>query len=86
MITLCFLGGMVAVGIAYPLQKMVASVGSLEQNTFLLLLVWAAIEECAKLLMFVLVAYYSVDFDEPVDALIYLITIALGFSDRKSVV
>ncbi len=80
MITLSFLAGMVAVGIAYPLQKIVVSFIDIEQNTFLLLLIWAAIEECAKLLMFILVAYRSSDFDEPMDALIYLITVALGFS------
>jgi RsiW-degrading membrane proteinase PrsW (M82 family) len=80
MITLSFLAGMVAVGIAYPLQKIVVSFIDIEQNTFLLLLIWAAIEELAKLLMFILVAYRSSDFDEPMDALIYLITVALGFS------
>ncbi len=80
MITLSFLAGMVAVGIAYPLQKFVVGFIDIEQNTFILLLLWAAIEECAKLLMFVLVAYHSIDFDEPMDAVIYLITVALGFS------
>lgn len=80
MVTLSFLAGMVAVGIAYPLQKFVVSFIDMEGNTLLLLLIWAAIEECAKLLMFMLVAYRSSDFDEPMDALIYLITVALGFS------
>ena len=80
MITLSFLGGMVAVGLAYPLQKFVVSFIPIEENTFLLLFLWAAIEEVAKLLMFFLIAYRSADFDEPMDALIYLITVALGFS------
>jgi RsiW-degrading membrane proteinase PrsW (M82 family) len=80
MITLAFLGGMVAVGIAYPLQKLVVSYVGIEENTFVLLLLWAAIEEIAKLCMFLLVSYRSVDFDEPMDGVIYLVTVSLGFS------
>jgi len=80
MITLSFLAGMVAVGIAYPLQKFVVSFIDIEQNTLLLLFLWAFIEEAAKLLMFLLAAYRSADFDEPMDAVIYLITVSLGFS------
>lgn len=80
MVTLTFLAGMVAVGIAYPLQKFVVHFVNIEENTLLLLFLWALIEECAKIFMFLLVAYRSSDFDEPMDAVIYLITISLGFS------
>jgi protease PrsW len=80
MITLAFLGGMLAVGIAYPLQKLVVGFTGIEEHTFSLLLIWAAIEEVAKLFMFFLVSYRSVDFDEPMDAVIYLVTVSLGFS------
>jgi RsiW-degrading membrane proteinase PrsW (M82 family) len=80
MITLSFLAGMVAVGIAYPLQKLVVRYVNIDENTFTLLFLWAAIEEIAKLLMFFLVVYKSRDFDEPMDAVIYLVTISLGFS------
>ena len=46
----------------------------------MLLLVWAAIEELVKFSAISLVALRSVYFDEPVDALIYMITVALGFA------
>lgn len=81
-IALCFLGGMAAIFIVYPLQK--ASYSGLGLSTYTLT-IWAAIEELAKYLVAGIIAFRSKDFDEPVDALIYMITAALGFSALENV-
>lgn len=45
----------------------------------------AAIEELAKYLFAYVVALRTIDYDEPVDAMIYLITTALGFSAFENI-
>ncbi|MDB5259377.1 MAG: hypothetical protein JWO73_585 [Candidatus Taylorbacteria bacterium] len=42
--------------------------------------IFAAIEEMAKFLAAYIVAFHAIEMDEPVDAMIYLITVALGFA------
>ncbi len=42
--------------------------------------IFAAIEEGAKFLAAYIVAFHAIDMDEPIDAMIYLITVALGFA------
>lgn len=91
-VALCFIAGMLAVLIVISPEKFVAqSLGfngdfySFFQNASVLTKIklfvsWSTIEELAKYFMFILVAFKSKDFDEPVDALIYTITVALGFS------
>ncbi len=65
---------------------MVAAALWLEQNAqhywsgTTLLLAWAAIEECLKFGAAYLVALRTRVFDEPLDAVVYMITVALGFS------
>lgn len=47
---------------------------------------WAAfIEEIVKFLAVFLIAVYSVDFDEPIDAMIYMITAGLGFAALENI-
>lgn len=77
LIALSFLGGMIGVLIAYPLEKIAFSLFSEET---ILLFIWAFIEEVIKYGSIALVAFKSRFFDEPVDALIYMITVALGFA------
>jgi protease PrsW len=73
-----FLGGMVAVAIVYPLEHMASQYfGGINSST---IFSWALIEEFAKYFMIALIALHSKDFDEPTDAMIYLITTALGFA------
>ncbi len=80
LIIAAFLIGMVAVAIVIPFQKIAATMlfGTP------LVLAWAAIEEVIKFLL----AYFTVlahkANDEPVDALIYVITIALGFAAAEN--
>lgn len=45
-----------------------------------LFLAWAAVEEVFKYLAAVLVAFWHKAADEPIDAIIYMITVALGFA------
>jgi len=80
LIVAAFLVGMVAVATVIPLQKlaMVFFSGTA------MVLVWAAIEEIVKFGL----AYFTVlshkAYDEPVDALIYMITVALGFAAAEN--
>lgn len=73
-----FLAGMLAVLIAYPLEQFVFTATGL--GGLSLLLAWAIIEEVLKYGAILFVALRTVHFDEPIDALIYMITVALGFA------
>ena len=46
----------------------------------------AFIEECAKYLVALIVYYRNREFDEPVDAMIYLIVVALGFAASENII
>lgn len=72
-----FLVGMVAVIIAIPLQKIVLSFApSLEYQY----IAWASIEEILKFLAAGIIAFSMKEFDEPIDPVMYLITVAVGFA------
>lgn len=77
MILLSFIAGMIGVAVVFPMEKIAAYI---LVDGPMLLLVWAAIEELVKFAAISLVALRSVYFDEPVDALVYMITVALGFA------
>ncbi|HEU5114689.1 MAG TPA: PrsW family glutamic-type intramembrane protease [Candidatus Paceibacterota bacterium] len=76
-IMLAFLGGMVAVALVYFPEK---AISAYTNNQNVVLFVWALLEEAAKLFMAWLFALRTRDYDEPIDALEYLITVALGFA------
>ena len=78
LLILTFLVGMLATACAYPIEKYIASHISASDRTYLFL--WAATEETLKFLAIYIVALRSKYFDEPIDAVIYFITIALGFA------
>ena len=69
--------GMIAVPLVLPFQKWAVDVIT---NQSLLLIVWAAIEESMKLVVAYLFILRKAAVDEPLDPLIYLITVALGFA------
>ena len=82
LLILSFLVGMLATAIAYPTEQYIMKhfdVGSVG-----LLFLWAATEEMLKFTGIYLVALRSKYFDEPIDAVIYLITIALGFASLEN--
>lgn len=72
-----FLGGMIAVPLVIPFQKIVSQHFTDRSTTYLL---WAAIEELMKFAAAYFFALRTKALDEPVDAIIYMITVALGFA------
>lgn len=89
---LTFLGGMMMAVVALFLEQIAQFVikgvmGYIfpSLTLFVLLFVWAAIEEIAKYAAARKIAFRLPCFDEPVDALIYLITAALGFAALENV-
>lgn len=82
---LSFIVGMIATALAYPTEKYVAEM--MFENGFAvgadkitLLFLWALVEEVLKYGAIFFVALRSKFFDEPIDAVIYFITVALGFA------
>ncbi len=78
LVILSFLVGMLATACAYPIEKHIAT--NVAASDAVLLLCWAVTEETLKFLGIYIIALRSKYFDEPIDAVIYLITIALGFA------
>lgn len=78
LIMLAFLVGMLATAIAFPIEKFI--VEHVATDNVSLLFLWAVVEECLKFIGIFFVAIRTKYFDEPIDAVMYLITIALGFA------
>lgn len=78
LLMLAFLVGMLATALAYPIEKFIAN--NVQVGDLGLLTLWAITEEVLKYIGIYIVALRSKYFDEPIDAVIYFITIALGFS------
>ncbi len=78
MITLSFLGGMLAVVFVLPLEQLVYNYFS--GHNFISFTLWAATEEVFKFLLVYFIALQNRAItNEPVDDIIYLIISALGF-------
>lgn len=71
-----FIAGVLIVPLVLPLQKFAMESYS-GQN---LIVVWVLIEEVLKFSAALIVVLWNRAVDEPIDAIIYMITIALGFS------
>jgi RsiW-degrading membrane proteinase PrsW (M82 family) len=76
-----FFSGMIAVGGALILEYLV----SLYFGGIIMLLLWAFTEEILKYLAAWKAALVKPSFDEPIDALVYLITAALGFAALENI-
>ncbi len=72
-----FLGGMAAVILVIPFQKGIQAIFPGFGTTTLFL--WASIEEIFKFAAAYFIAIHTVDDNEPIDAMVYMITAALGF-------
>lgn len=83
LLTISFLAGMAGVLVVFPLEKL--AYDNLSTKLLPLIISWAFIEEFIKYLSLYYVDLKSRYFDEPVDALIYIITIALGFAALENV-
>lgn len=78
MVTLAFIGGMLAVPVVLYFQKLVYD--QVQDNQILSFTLWAAIEEIFKFVFVYFIALRNKKVaDEPVDDIIYLIISALGF-------
>ncbi len=84
-LTLSFLGGMVAVLFALPIQRLIYDllssfgVSCFTPQDILCFSLWAAIEEIVKFVFVYFIALQRKTTDEPIDDIIYLIVSALGF-------
>ncbi len=79
---ICFIVGAASVLFATLIQ---GGVRELMADTPARVVVFAGIEEVLKFFVFYMVAYRSDFNDEPVDASIYLITVALGFAALENI-
>lgn len=76
LIAIAFIAGMTVVPIALPLQR--AAIEVYIGNN--LILVWVIIEELLKYAIALVLIFWNRDVDEPVDMVIYMIVVALGFA------
>jgi protease PrsW len=77
LILLAFGAGMAGVIVVLPFQGFAANMVPMG---FLLILIWAAIEEIAKFGLAWIAVLQRSAVDEPIDVPVYMITVALGFS------
>ena len=76
LIAATFIAGMMVVPVALPLQK--AAIELYDGTN--VIFIWVIIEEVLKYTAALLVIFWNKAVDEPIDYIIYMITIALGFA------
>jgi len=76
LIAITFIAGMAVVPMALPLQRLAID---LFPDTNVMIM-WVIIEELLKYAVALAVVFWNRDVDEPIDMVIYLIVIALGFA------
>ncbi|MBP9772051.1 MAG: PrsW family intramembrane metalloprotease [Candidatus Pacebacteria bacterium] len=81
LLLISFVLGMCAVPLVIPLEKLISHATTLP---FLVFLGWSAAEEICKYLAAYFGGMHTKAEDEPVDAMIYLITAALGFAAAEN--
>lgn len=91
MIIRAFIFGMIAVPLALPFEQAAQNsfcAGiqnvSLCSNGILVIFLWAASEELLKFVVAFFSALDTKEYDEPIDAVIYLLTVALGFAAMEN--
>jgi len=77
LIALAFFAGMVTVAIVIPIQKFVVVYLT---SQALIFTAWSAIEEVMKYFAARITVLWRRDDDEPIDPVIYMVTVALGFA------
>jgi len=85
-----FVSGMLAIPVALLAQMgwqivVKTFVGADAMTSLSILVGFAFVEELAKYLLVMLVIFWRADFDEPVDAMVYLIAASLGFAAFENV-
>ncbi len=76
LIALAFIGGMMVVPLALPLQKLAIDTYTGDN----LVAIWVIIEEVLKYAIALIMILWNRAVDEPIDVIIYMVTIALGFA------
>ena len=77
LIALAFLAGMLTVAITIPIQKFAAT---FIVGTTYIFIAWSFIEEILKYLVARFTLFWRKDVDEPIDMVMYMVTLALGFA------
>ena len=80
LIIISFIAGMAVVPLALPLQKLAIDLYSPDN----VMLVWAIVEEALKYAAALLAIFWNKAVDEPIDFVIYMIAIALGFASLEN--
>ena len=83
LITITFLGGFIAVLLALSAEKIIED--NILVSSSIIIILWSATEEIIKYLASYITALRRREMDEPVDAMIYLMTTALGFAAFENV-
>ncbi len=81
LIILAFVSGMIAVPLVIPFQKWAVT----PDNQLMEFFLWASIEELFKLGAAYVAVLWRKEDDEPIDPLIYMVTVALGFAALENV-
>lgn len=76
LIAITFIAGMAVVPITLPLQKFALELYSGAN----VMLVWVILEELLKYAVALIVIFWNREVDEPIDMIIYMVVIALGFA------
>ncbi len=76
LIAITFIAGMAVVPLALPLQKYAIDLYSGRD----LVLIWVIIEEVLKYAVALVIILWNKAVDEPIDTVIYMVTLALGFA------
>jgi protease PrsW len=81
LIALAFVAGMISVAVAVPIEKFVQ--GFLVSTT-VIFTAWSIIEELLKYLFAYATVLRRAEDDEPIDPVIYMVTVALGFAAAEN--
>lgn len=91
LIALAFFAGMITVAVVIPIQKVTAAyiqdsyfwIGVVSANT-LIFTAWSIIEEVCKFIAASVTVLRRREDDEPIDPVIYMVTVALGFAAAEN--
>ncbi len=81
LLVLAFFAGMIAVYIVLPLEQVALE----HASGTLLIVLWATIEEGVKYLAALGIVLWRKAVDEPLDTIIYMVTLALGFAASETI-
>lgn len=82
MVIRTFIAGMIAVPLVLPIEQFIQK--QYTSNIFLIIFLWACAEELFKYGAAYFAAFDTKEYDEPIDAVVYMITAALGFAAMEN--